>query len=504
MRESDAQTVLLVQAVEEVDREGRLLSPTRRIEATSRARRESERVPGTPPPEAGTLILRRAQILAAELESRWPSIARLRSASRLNSAPAAILAACGVLGLLSNVLGPTRRINLLAFPLIGVLAWNLGVYLVLGLSWILARIRGKTPRDRCGCARRLLNLNLRRLAPARWSARSEDLALWSSVTARFLETWRAVGAPILLCRARRLLHLGALTLVLGTIAGMYIRGLAFEYRATWESTFLDAPSAAALLGHLLYPAHVLTGITPPPLEQIHTTDGGNAAPWIHLFAVTALLWVVIPRALLAGMESASLRRRIDHVHLDLGTAYFRRIGVSAGQVGIRVHVVPYSYRPSASAQEHLRELFRSGLGDGIDLRFQDRIDYGTDATESLDETPPLASNGAAASVCHAILFSLAQTPEPEVHGRFLEQWKLRLGERGCLVVLVDSSTLRRRLASGASDARRLEERREAWEKVARAVGLGTVPLDLDHRVSDESIAQLLQAAWPPEVLSEVT
>ena len=36
-------------------------------------------------------------------------------------------------GLMSNVLGPTGQVNLLAFPLLGLLAWNLLVYV-----WMVA------------------------------------------------------------------------------------------------------------------------------------------------------------------------------------------------------------------------------------------------------------------------------------------------------------------------------------------------------------------------------
>jgi hypothetical protein len=64
------------------------------------------------------------------------------------------------------------------------------------------------------------------------------------------------------------------------IAGLYVRGLAFEYRATWESTFLDATTVHWLLAGLLAPGSMLTGIATPGaahLESIRAPASENAA-----------------------------------------------------------------------------------------------------------------------------------------------------------------------------------------------------------------------------------
>ena len=65
--------------------------------------------------------------------------------------------------------------------------------------------------------------------------------------------WARVAAPLYAARAARILHLAAAALALGVIAGLYVRGLAFEYRATWESTFLDPAQVRALLAAALAP-----------------------------------------------------------------------------------------------------------------------------------------------------------------------------------------------------------------------------------------------------------
>jgi hypothetical protein len=52
-------------------------------------------------------------------------------------------------------------------------------------------------------------------------------------------------------------------------------------------------------------------------------EGDPAAPWIHLYAVSALLFIVVPRAVLAVLASRRLRAVTADVPLDLDAEYFR-------------------------------------------------------------------------------------------------------------------------------------------------------------------------------------
>ena len=65
-----------------------------------------------------------------------------------------------------------------------------------------------------------------------------------------------------------MLHLAAAATALGVIAGLHTRGLAFEYRASWESTFLGAEQVDALLSVTLAPGSWLTGIPVPDVAAI--------------------------------------------------------------------------------------------------------------------------------------------------------------------------------------------------------------------------------------------
>src|SRR5690606_10233413 len=103
---------------------------------------------------------------------------------------------------------------------------------------------------------------------------------------RFAADHIVTAAPLQAARIALGLHLSAITFVAGALAGMYIRGLAFAYRAGWESTFLDASQVRAILGLVLGPASAITGIPlpdPTALEAMRLPGpGADAAPWIHL------------------------------------------------------------------------------------------------------------------------------------------------------------------------------------------------------------------------------
>ena len=91
------------------------------------------------------------------------------------------------------------------------------------------------------------------------------------------------------------LHLAAVAVAAGALAAMYLRGLGLEYRAGWDSTFLDAQAVHRWLNLLLGPASALSGIALPEPAQLEalrfsTGPGENAARWIHLYALTTAGW----------------------------------------------------------------------------------------------------------------------------------------------------------------------------------------------------------------------
>jgi hypothetical protein len=484
-QEEDFARVLLVQACEERDPEARFVTRRERESASKHAHAARPE-----PPSA--YVVERARSLAGLLASRHAALrAALRAALLAPPGVAALLPAAAA-GLAADALGAGRRINLLAFPLLALLAWNLGAYVLQGVGPLLLG-RTRRPALAGALARAGLWLAQRRALGA-----APDEARWLAASLRrFGALWRDAAGEIALARARRLLHLGALGFALGLLAGMYLRGLVFEYRASWESTFLGASSVSALLGAVLGPAAALLDSLRPgsepgfaallsreSLEALRAPAGdGPAAPWIHLWALTALAAIGLPRALLAAAAGRRARRLARGLAPDLETPYFLRLLAPDRGQGLRVRVWTYSHRLSPRARDRLLELLHDLFGIRARLEVGEPIPYGGDAP---------ADEPAGARVA---VFNLAQSPEREVHGAFLEA--LLAGPPAELLVLLDEEPYAERL--GEPGGERLAQRRRAWERLARELGLRTASLRTAGDGADpllEARAALATAAEP--------
>ena len=202
-------------------------------------------------------------------------------------------------GLAVDQLGPPQRVNLLAPAVWAVVAWNALVYvgLLLPNPWHGFR---------------------------RWL--SQGLQKGDASLGRL---WAQHAAPLTLSRLALVLHMAAAALAAGLMAGLYLRGLVLDYRAGWQSTFLDAPTVQAGLNLLLAPAQALTGIQVPDVAPLRLAPGvdaqATAAPWIHLLAVTLAWVVVLPRLLLAAAAARRARRLSARFPLPLDTPYFEAL-----------------------------------------------------------------------------------------------------------------------------------------------------------------------------------
>jgi hypothetical protein len=227
--------------------------------------------------------------------------------------------AAGLLaGLLVDQLGPPLRVNLLAPAVWAVVAWNLVVYLL--LLWPRRAGRGKEPAaDKAQHQGK--NTGLTHWLGA-WAAGSQ-----SSESAT--QAWLRHAAPLSAQRVLVLLHSAAAMLALGLIAGLYLRGLVLDYRAGWQSTFLAPGMVQALLDTLLAPAAALTGVPVADVAPLRLLPGAeasaSAAPWIHLYAATLGLFVVLPRLLLAAWAAGRAQRLAARFPLPLNLPGLRSL-----------------------------------------------------------------------------------------------------------------------------------------------------------------------------------
>lgn len=497
MRQDELRCVLLVKAIEETDRAGTLIPPADRIAAAREARRAAgdAAVPrevieqGTLSEAAQRIGVERARILLRKVVARHPFVDTVLNLAGGPAWAPWVLVALGLfLGFALSALDGTRRINVLAFPLFGVVLWNVAVYVAIFAGWIRASPTAKPPRR---LPEMLAHTGMGRVSRlvAKSGAFNAPLA---EALGRFTRQWFEVARPLLVALATRLFHLSAAAVGIGLIAGLYLRGIAFDYQAGWESTFFDPSRVRAALSVIYGPASFMTGIPIPDaaeLEAIRWKDGAGgapAAPWIHLLAATAALFVVLPRLAAALAATISISRWSRRAPLPPSlTAYFRTaFGALGGVIGRGlVTVIPYAYEPSAAARAGLRALLPPALGEGLTLDARAPVRYG-------DEEEFLRGLGDAGKPdVVVLLFSLAATPEEENHGAVIagvRDWLAASEPHAQLLVLVDEGPYAARMAADGGADTRVAERRRAWQEFVAAHGLGACILNLAAAESDET------------------
>jgi len=312
-QERNLATMLLVRSVEEHDAAfftPEALSAAALAAANARDDRE--------------LIERRSAYLFLRLPASlkaWARIGLLPESSLSAVVGVALLA-----GALSNFLGPSGLVHVVYNPLVFLIAWNLVAYAV--FAWRALRPRApEGPAARYGLARLLV----RDLWSAwnRWANRLPpgELRNAERIAAAFRDRYWEAAGPVVLARIEALMHVAALSLLLGAIGGTYVRGLFLEYNAIWRSTFLTDPTAVtALLNFLFAPGLALLDgalLDAAQVESLLSAQGAPAAPWIHRIVLTAALVVLLPRAALAAAAARRAHREAAGLQVDLqGDDYY--------------------------------------------------------------------------------------------------------------------------------------------------------------------------------------
>jgi hypothetical protein len=504
MNETRAREVILLQAFETVQPASPSWTDEDRAWATRLALDDVSA--GAAHGDAQAFIARRAQHAAQRILPREPAAAKWLG-RRLWRARWVLWAALAglLLGALADSIGSSQRVNLLAPPLWAVVLWNLVVYALL-LGHLLARVLMRTTRPGAlvRLAQRVLGIGGRLPAPASavTSAGGGSDAAWKLFAGLWLRSTAALSAA----RAATMLHAAAAALALGLIAGLYVRGLVLDYRASWESTFLSADAAHAALAVLLAPAVAVSGIALPDvaaLEALRAVHGGavgdtgmasSAAAWIHLYALTLLLLVVLPRSVLALVDGLRSRWLATHLPLPLGEPYFQRLARQQQGDVARVVIVPYASTPGAQAALGLRALLAPALGDGLEVRIAATVAFGAEDDADVPGQLPVGTTMAVA------LFDLSATPEDESQGRFARQLAARVSGATATIMVVDETAFGQRFGAASG---RIAERREGWRRFAES--LGTVPVFAALDAPDPTaVAQALQSAMRSPVRSGST
>ena len=495
-----ARNVLLVRAAE--DSGGLISTADRRLAEENLAR------PDPPDEKAGDaftteeidyLAARAASLRRSPLEKRFPALRKVLlpgGAWRLAIMLLPVIALG--LGLAANKLAPAGRINILSIPILGVVAWNAAIYLWRIGSFILNRSRGKanSAGGLAGALGRWIE-PMRESRVAAWMKKVDPAGAdsgFKDALGVFARRWGRLILPVRVRQGQALLDFCAALLAVGMIGGMYFRGVAREYRAGWESTFLDARQVRWVTGAVLGPASKMSGIPLPGDDRLKELNfntgakGENAAPWIHLYGWTLLLYVFAPRVLLAvaGWSGAAARARSLKIG-DRGTHYFSRIlSADRGATTIAT-VIPYGYEPDPADRERLRAALHDLWGGAAGIDFRPAVAYGAEDT-ALEEL------GGGNAGDHLVLaMNFGSTPEDENHGLMaagMRDLAAREGPPDDLLVVLDGGRFIERFGGMKG---RVDERRKAWAELLSRTGIGFAVLGTEEKTSPEG--EMRKALW---------
>jgi hypothetical protein len=427
----DARQVLWARCLEEADATGAVVPAEARASA-SRAAKDAE--------DAAFLVRRSALVREIPGVPEAPQVQAGGWLAKLPPwTPLAVLAAALVIGWTTNELGTAGTLNLLAFPLLGLILWNLSVcVLSLWFDWKSRRKPGTVP----AVPRRAPGMDALSAARLDFSAR--------------VQAWEKPRAE---AKTKFMLHAAAIALALGIVAGMYGRGLTKEYKATWESTFLDRPAVRNLTVAVLGPASLLTGIAvPDPGDPDHKQP---AAPWIHLWAASALIFIGIPRLILMNMARLHAAKSEPDYRGEFSD-YLQVCRSLASGGSQKADVLPVHYQPESRTRDALRLALQHHWGAHVGADFLKPLAYGSED----NAVPPPAPERL------AIIIPLAVTPEAEIHGALLHEAAAAIPDRTRRLLVLDAESFESRFRALPEYPQRLASRRAAWQKAAA----GTFPV----------------------------
>jgi len=337
--EDQAAKILLIRSIEEGDK----TAFSERILADALAAAKDEK-PGL------NWIEKRASYLFEHLSPWHQSILQLAKAPAHWTLPVCFLAL--ILGLATNLLGPSDKIHVIRNPVFFLVAWNILVYVALLLMVVLRKRtqidsglhRRFSPSARPAPVAEPSHRRSAETAKIPWAARYMMPRIWqfvhkvmfgfhetrnlANLTSRFTMHWFSLAGSLVVARWRYLFHLAALCLATGAAVGMYFRGLFQGYEFVWASTFMtDEKTVSAFIKTVFGPGLFISRLLNLGLSErvdvarLMTQQGDTSDAWIHLFAITVVVAVVIPRGLLALFQSRNIAKRASGFGLVLDHYY---------------------------------------------------------------------------------------------------------------------------------------------------------------------------------------
>ncbi len=479
MDEQIARNVLLVRAIETTDLDHQILSDDDRLYASRSANElaqwdASDSKAGLTP---ALFLEKRAEQVLKKIAERTPAFSKVIAPKNWSRGIGIGLPLLALLtGALVDRIADPHRVDLLSAPLLLILLWNLLVYVGM-LLWLV--LPAAKPRWMQGGL-------LGWLTPGKISAPRKAPQVLAAALVKFGEEWTVLSARLTKARLQRIVHLAAACFALGALISLYARGILSQYRAGWESTFLDAGQVHALLSILFAPASALLGLQGFTIADVTALQFTQPAPllggamWVHLYAATLLLLVIVPRLILASIAGWQEKKLARHFPLDLGQPYFRKLTEKIGPaVPAVLRIFPYSFNIDEVRDNHLTVIAHMLLGEQARVMLRPPTAYGDMPQESQPEKADIALTVA--------LFNLTATPEKENHGAFLDHL-LHHTTRG-IAVMIDESAYLDRIGAQPGGEVRIRERIALWRAFCETQGL---PVTIVNLLNPQSRADDLE------------
>jgi hypothetical protein len=323
MDEASARQVILAEAIETADTQGQLLSAAERDQVDRQARQDAAQGDpgqGAMPPE--DFVRLRAQRVLGAAGTRHPSLLLLQAPTVwAHWLPWVLPLAAFFIGVATDAVGNPHRVDLVSLPLLGIVAWNLAIYLAILLGALWPKRAGHRP----------WLSHVGRWSDGTHTLRRRHGSIEAQVAVRFHARWLQATHSLHIQRCKRVLHLCAAAWAAGVIASLLVRGLVVEYRVGWESTFLGPQQVFAILSVLRLPALLVapfSAFTVEDVAQLRFSSGGGAAggaAWVWMYVALLVTVVILPRVVLAAWAAWREYRLERRVPLDLQDAYYQRV-----------------------------------------------------------------------------------------------------------------------------------------------------------------------------------
>ena len=347
-------------------------------------------------------ILRRAEFLFSLLPESFRSVTHVTGIK--SSWIKTVLFISFLAGLSSNYLGPVESIHVFYNPLTLLLAWNLLVYLFIVIRSFVkvnlpkvkyekqeqdddpaeeeTRLQRKQPRPNF-MVRWIAKGLFRKMAllKAKYDEKKFDALMVKKIITPLWEEYLGIAGRSVVYKVKTLVNVSAIGIVLGALAGIYLRGLFFKYNVVWQSTFVSDPETVRLFLNILFgPASLLLHgrlITVDDLKELLVPGGMTAAPWIHLMAVTTVIYILIPRTALAIYYY--FKEKVVLKPIDFSSDYYqkhilknRESIVKAVKTGVREIISKKIERLSLRIADFVVQDFYDGNVEPILIAFREK------------------------------------------------------------------------------------------------------------------------------------